>query len=102
MADSGLIAQASANLVSASSEPGGGTLVVASRRAAPDGEIRVADQDGTRPRTSEIFRLYCDEGGGSNIGLAMVYRIITRCARPVDGVDGGQYRDARSPAPDAR
>ncbi|HSD26085.1 MAG TPA: ATP-binding protein, partial [Vicinamibacteria bacterium] len=81
-ADSGLIAQASANLVSNAIQamPGGGTLVVASRRAAPDGvEIRVADQGmGIAPENLEkIFRLYyTTKTGGSGIGLAMVYRIV--------------------------
>ena len=81
-ADSGLIAQASANLVSNAIQamPGGGTLVVASRRAAPDGvEIRVADQGvGIAPENLEkIFRLYyTTKAGGSGIGLAMVYRIV--------------------------
>ncbi|HEY7141500.1 MAG TPA: ATP-binding protein [Methylomirabilota bacterium] len=81
-ADSGLIAQASANLVSNAIQamPGGGTLVVASRRAAPGGvEIRVADQGvGIPPENLEkIFRLYyTTKAGGSGIGLAMVYRIV--------------------------
>jgi signal transduction histidine kinase len=80
--DSGLIAQASANLVSNAIQamPGGGTLVVASRRAAPGGvEIRVADQGmGIAPENLEkIFRLYyTTKAGGSGIGLAMVYRIV--------------------------
>jgi len=81
-ADSGLIAQASANLVSNAIQamPGGGTLVVASRRAASGGvEIRVADQGmGILPENLEkIFRLYyTTKAGGSGIGLAMVYRIV--------------------------
>ena len=81
-ADSGLIAQASANLVSNAIQamPGGGTLVVASRRAAPGGvEIRVTDQGtGIPPEDLEkIFRLYyTTKAGGSGIGLAMVYRIV--------------------------
>jgi hypothetical protein len=82
MADSGLIAQASANLVTNAIQamPGGGTLVVASRHAEPDGvEIRVADQGaGIAPENLEkIFRLYyTTKAGGSGIGLAMVYRIV--------------------------
>jgi signal transduction histidine kinase len=81
-ADSGLIAQASANLVSNAVQamPGGGTLVVGSRRAAAGGvEIRVADQGmGIPPENLEkIFRLYyTTKAGGSGIGLAMVYRIV--------------------------
>jgi signal transduction histidine kinase len=81
-ADSGLISQASANLVrnAIQAMPGGGTLVVASRRAAPDGvEIRVSDQGmGIAPENLEkIFRLYyTTKAGGSGIGLAMVYRIV--------------------------
>jgi signal transduction histidine kinase len=81
-ADAGLIAQASANLVrnAIQAMPGGGTLVVASRRAAPDGvQIRVADQGmGIAPENLEkIFRLYyTTKAGGSGIGLAMVYRIV--------------------------
>jgi signal transduction histidine kinase len=81
-ADAELIAQASANLVSNAIQamPGGGTLVIASRRAAPGGvEIRVADQGvGIPPENLEkIFRLYyTTKAGGSGIGLAMVYRIV--------------------------
>ena len=81
-ADSELIAQASANLVSNSIQamPGGGTLVVSSRRAASGGvEIRVADQGvGIPPENlDKIFRLYyTTKPGGSGIGLAMVYRIV--------------------------
>jgi signal transduction histidine kinase len=81
-ADSELIAQASANLVSNAIQamPGGGTLVVASRRAAPGGvEVRVADQGiGIPPENlDKIFRLYyTTKAGGSGIGLAMVYRIV--------------------------
>src|SRR5262245_11247917 len=81
-ADSGLIAQASANLVSNAIQamPGGGTLVVASRRAPSGGvEIRVADQGvGIAPENlDKIFRLYyTTKTGGSGIGLAMVYRIV--------------------------
>ena len=81
-ADAGLIAQASANLVSNAIQamPGGGTLVLASRRAAPNGvEIRVADQGiGIAPENlDKIFRLYyTTKAGGSGIGLAMVYRIV--------------------------
>ncbi|HWC03637.1 MAG TPA: ATP-binding protein [Methylomirabilota bacterium] len=81
-ADAGLIAQASANLVSNAVQAmsGGGTLVVASRRAAPNGvEIRVSDQGvGIPPENLEkIFRLYfTTKAGGSGIGLAMVYRIV--------------------------
>ncbi len=81
-ADAELLAQASGNLVSnavqAMSE--GGTLVIASRRAAPAGvEIRVLDQGvGVPPEHLEkIFRLYfTTKPGGSGIGLAMVYRIV--------------------------
>ncbi len=81
-ADAELIAQASGNLVSnavqAMSE--GGTLVIASRRAAPAGvEVRVVDQGvGVPPENLEkIFRLYfTTKPGGSGIGLAMVYRIV--------------------------
>lgn len=81
-ADAELIAQASANLVSNAIQamPGGGTLVIASRRAAPGGvEIRMADQGvGIPPENLEkIFRLYyTTKAGGSGIGLAMVYRIV--------------------------
>jgi signal transduction histidine kinase len=81
-ADAELIAQASANLVSNAIQamPNGGTLVVASRRAAPGGvEIRVADQGvGIPPENLEkIFRLYyTTKAGGSGIGLAIVYRIV--------------------------
>ncbi len=81
-ADSGLIAQASANLVSNAVQamPGGGTLVVAARRAALGGvEIRVADAGvGIPPENlDKIFRLYfTTKAGGSGIGLAMVYRIV--------------------------
>ena len=81
-ADSGLIAQVSANLVSNAIQamPDGGTLVVASRRAASGGaEIRVTDQGiGIPPENLEkIFRLYyTTKAGGSGIGLAMVYRIV--------------------------
>ena len=82
MADSGLIAQASSNLVTNAIQamPGGGTLVVASRHAEPDGvAIRVVDQGaGIAPENLEkIFRLYyTTKAGGSGIGLAMVYRIV--------------------------
>jgi signal transduction histidine kinase len=81
-ADSELIAQASANLVTNAIQamPGGGTLVVASRRAAPGGvEIRVADQGVGIPAENldKIFRLYyTTKAEGSGIGLAMVYRIV--------------------------
>jgi signal transduction histidine kinase len=81
-ADAELIAQASGNLVSnaAQAMSGGGTLVIASRRAAPAGvEIRVVDQGvGVPPEHLEkIFRLYfTTKPGGSGIGLAMVYRIV--------------------------
>jgi signal transduction histidine kinase len=81
-ADSGLITQAVANLVSNAIQamPGGGTLVVASRRAASGGaEVSVADQGtGIPPENLEkIFRLYyTTKAGGSGIGLAMVYRIV--------------------------
>ena len=81
-ADSGLIAQASANLVTNAIQamPGGGTLVIASRRAASGGvAISVADQGtGIPPENLEkIFRLYyTTKAGGSGIGLAMVYRIV--------------------------
>jgi signal transduction histidine kinase len=81
-ADSELIAQASANLVTNAihAMPGGGTLVVASRRAASGGvEIRVADQGvGIPPENlDKIFRLYyTTKTEGSGIGLAMVYRIV--------------------------
>jgi signal transduction histidine kinase len=60
--------------------PGGGTLVVASRRAASGGvEVSVVDQGlGIAPENLEkIFRLYyTTKTGGSGIGLAMVYRIV--------------------------
>lgn len=81
-ADSGLIAQASANLVSNAVQamPGGGTLVVATRRAALGGvEVRVADAGvGIPPENlDKVFRLYfTTKAGGSGIGLAMVYRIV--------------------------
>jgi signal transduction histidine kinase len=81
-ADSELIAQASANLVTNAIQamPGGGTLVVTSRRAASGGvEIRVADQGvGIPPENlDKIFRLYyTTKTEGSGIGLAMVYRIV--------------------------
>jgi signal transduction histidine kinase len=81
-ADSGLIAQASANLVTNGIQamPGGGTLVIASRRATSGGvSISVADQGtGIPPENLEkIFRLYyTTKVGGSGIGLAMVYRIV--------------------------
>jgi signal transduction histidine kinase len=81
-ADAGLIAQASANLVSNAIQAmtGGGTLVLATRRAVPNGvEIRVADQGiGIAPENlDKIFRLYyTTKAGGSGIGLAMVYRIV--------------------------
>jgi len=81
-ADSELIAQASTNLVTNAiqSMPGGGTLVVATRRAASGGvEIRVVDQGvGIPPENlDKIFRLYyTTKPGGSGIGLAMVYRIV--------------------------
>jgi signal transduction histidine kinase len=81
-ADSELIAQASANLVSNGIQamPSGGTLVVSSRRAASGGvEMRVADQGvGIPPENlDKIFRLYyTTKPGGSGIGLAMVYRIV--------------------------
>jgi signal transduction histidine kinase len=81
-ADSGLIAQASSNLVTNAVQamPGGGTLVVATRRAALGGvEIRVTDAGiGIPPENLEkIFRLYfTTKTGGSGIGLAMVYRIV--------------------------
>jgi signal transduction histidine kinase len=81
-ADSGLIAQVGANLVSNAIQamPNGGTLVVASRRAASGGaEIRVTDEGmGIPPENLEkIFRLYyTTKAGGSGIGLAMVYRIV--------------------------
>jgi signal transduction histidine kinase len=81
-ADSELITQASANLVSNAIQamPEGGTLVVASRRAGPGGvEIRVADQGVGIPRENleKIFRLYyTTKAEGSGIGLAMVYRIV--------------------------
>ena len=81
-ADAGLIAQAGANLVSNAIQamPDGGTLVIASRRASPNGvEIRVTDQGiGIAPENiDKIFRLYyTTKAGGSGIGLAMVYRIV--------------------------
>src|SRR5215470_9528394 len=81
-ADSELIAQASANLVTNAIQamPGGGTLVVTSRRATSGGvEIRVTDQGvGIPPENlDKIFRLYfTTKPGGSGIGLAMVYRIV--------------------------
>ena len=81
-ADSELIAQASANLVTNGIQamPSGGTLVVSSRRAASGGvELRVADQGvGIPPENlDKIFRLYyTTKPGGSGIGLAMVYRIV--------------------------
>ena len=81
-ADSGLIAQASANLVTNAIQamPSGGTLVIASRRAPSGGvAISVADQGtGIPPENLEkIFRLYyTTKVGGSGIGLAMVYRIV--------------------------
>ena len=105
-ADSGLIAQASANLVSNAIQamPGGGTLVVASRRAAPDGvEIRVADQgDGHRAREprEDLPPLLHDEGGriGHRPRDGVPHRADAR--RPGRrGVDGGQghHRDAHAP-----
>jgi signal transduction histidine kinase len=81
-ADSGLIAQATANLVTNAIQamPGGGMLVVVSRRAASGGvEIRVSDQGvGIPPENlDKIFRLYyTTKTEGSGIGLAMVYRIV--------------------------
>jgi signal transduction histidine kinase len=81
-ADSGLIAQASANLVTNAIQamPGGGTLVIASRRAPSGGvAISVTDQgSGIAPENlDKIFRLYyTTKAGGSGIGLAMVYRIV--------------------------
>jgi signal transduction histidine kinase len=81
-ADSELIAQASANLLSNGIQamPGGGTLVLASRRGSSgEVQISVADQGvGIPPENLEkIFRLYfTTKEGGSGIGLAMVYRIV--------------------------
>ncbi|MGH7358215.1 MAG: two-component system sensor histidine kinase NtrB [Candidatus Rokuibacteriota bacterium] len=81
-ADAELIAQASRNLVhnAIQAMPAGGTLTIASRRAASSGvEIRVADQGvGIPPENlDKIFRLYfTTKAGGSGIGLAMVYRIV--------------------------
>jgi signal transduction histidine kinase len=81
-ADAELIAQASTNLVRNGVEamPGGGTLLIASRRAASGGvEIRVADQGVGIPAENldKVFRLYfTTKTGGSGIGLAMVYRIV--------------------------
>ena len=81
-ADAELIAQASGNLVhnAIQAMPGGGTLTIASRRAASSGvEIRVADQGvGIPPENlDKIFRLYfTTKAAGSGIGLAMVYRIV--------------------------
>jgi signal transduction histidine kinase len=81
-ADSELIAQASANLVTNGIQamPSGGALAVSSRRGASGGvEIRVADQGvGIPPENlDKIFRLYyTTKPGGSGIGLAMVYRIV--------------------------
>jgi signal transduction histidine kinase len=81
-ADAELIAQAIGNLVhnAIQAMPGGGTLTIASRRAASSGvEIRVSDQGmGIPPENlDKIFRLYfTTKAGGSGIGLAMVYRIV--------------------------
>ena len=81
-ADSELIAQAGANLVTNAIQamPSGGTLVVSSRRATSGGvEIRVGDQGVGIPAENldKIFRLYyTTKPGGSGIGLAMVYRIV--------------------------
>ena len=81
-ADSELIAQASANLVTNAIQamPGGGTLVLSTRRAASGGvEVRVSDQgEGIPPENlDKIFRLYyTTKAEGSGIGLAMVYRIV--------------------------
>lgn len=81
-ADAELIAQASTNLVrnAIQAMPGGGTLVIASRRAASSGvEVRVADEGmGIPPENlDKVFRLYfTTKVGGSGIGLAMVYRIV--------------------------
>jgi signal transduction histidine kinase len=81
-ADAELIAQAIRNLAhnAIQAMPGGGTLTVASRRAASGGvEIRVTDQGvGIPPENlDKIFRLYfTTKAGGSGIGLAMVYRIV--------------------------
>ena len=68
-ADSGLIAQASANLVSNAIQamPGGGTLVVASGRAAPDGVADPRGRPGDGHRAGEpredLPSLLHDEGG---------------------------------------
>jgi signal transduction histidine kinase len=81
-ADAELIAQASTNLVrnAVQAMPGGGTLVIASRRATSRGvEVRVADQGvGIPPENlDKVFSLYfTTKTGGSGIGLAMVYRIV--------------------------
>jgi signal transduction histidine kinase len=81
-ADTELIAQATRNLVhnAIQAMPAGGTLTIASRRAASSGvEIRVTDQGvGIPPENlDKIFRLYfTTKAGGSGIGLAMVYRIV--------------------------
>jgi signal transduction histidine kinase len=81
-ADSELIAQAISNLVTNAIQamPGGGTLLVASRRAPAGGvQISMADQGiGIPPENlDKIFRLYyTTKEGGSGIGLAMVYRIV--------------------------
>ncbi len=105
-ADAGLIAQASANLVSNAIQamPDGGTLVVASRRAAPSGvEIRVTDQGiGIAPENlDKIFRLYyTTKTGGSGIGLAMVYRIVQMHDGRIDVESHGRqghHRDAHAP-----
>ena len=81
-ADSELIAQACANLLSNGIQamPDGGTLVLATRRGS-SGEVQIslADQGvGIPPENlDKIFRLYyTTKEGGSGIGLAMVYRIV--------------------------
>jgi signal transduction histidine kinase len=81
-ADSELIAQACANLLSNGIQamPGGGTLSLTSRRgSAGEVQVSVADQGvGIPPgNLDKIFRLYyTTKEGGSGIGLAMVYRIV--------------------------
>jgi signal transduction histidine kinase len=81
-ADVELIGQACTNLVTNAIQamPAGGTLALASRRAARGAvEIRVADQGvGIPPEDlDKVFRLYfTTKPGGSGIGLALVYRIM--------------------------
>jgi signal transduction histidine kinase len=81
-ADAELITQACTNLVTNAVQamPGGGTVILASRRAPRGGvEIRVTDQGvGIPPEeVDKIFRLYyTTKPEGSGIGLALVYRIV--------------------------